>query len=146
MREKYIFLFLIVSLLGFGTFCTKAHKEKKETAQFESGQQKGSGEGAQRRRRRGQQPQAAEEEHRTWGPDDVVDLLAIHLIGIVPEDKAVIISTNNGVPITLDSKSLAGQAYHNIARRLLGENVPLLDLDKGSGFLSRISSVFGSGD
>jgi len=78
--------------------------------------------------------------------DDVVDLLAIQLLGIVPEDKAVLISTNQGTPIALDNKSLAGQAYQNIARRLIGEDVPLLDLEKGSGFFNRISSVFGSGD
>ena len=78
--------------------------------------------------------------------DDVVDLLAIRLIGIVPEDKNVIISTNTGIPIALDGKSLAGQAYRNIAQRLLGKDVPLLDLDKGSGFFNRLSSVFGSGD
>ena len=78
--------------------------------------------------------------------DDVVDLLAIHLLGIIPEDKAVLISTNQGTPIALNDKSLAGQAYQNIARRLMGEEVPLLDLDKGSGFFNRISSVFGSGD
>jgi septum site-determining protein MinD len=78
--------------------------------------------------------------------DDVVDLLAIELLGIVPEDKAVIISTNQGIPIALDKKSLAGLAYQNIARRLLGEQVPLLDLDRGGGLFNRISSVFGSGD
>jgi len=78
--------------------------------------------------------------------DDVVDLLAIHLLGIVPEDKEVLISTNQGTPIALNDKSLAGQAYQNIARRLMGEKVPLLDLDKGGGFFNRISSVFGSGD
>jgi len=78
--------------------------------------------------------------------DDVVDLLAIHLLGIIPEDKAVLISTNQGTPIALNDKSLAGQAYQNIARRLMGEDIPLLDLDKGSGFFNRISSVFGSGD
>jgi septum site-determining protein MinD len=78
--------------------------------------------------------------------DDIVDLLAIHLLGIIPEDKAVLISTNKGTPIVLDEKSLAGQAYRNIGRRLLGEDVPLLNLDKGSGFFNRISSVFGSGE
>jgi septum site-determining protein MinD len=78
--------------------------------------------------------------------DDVVDLLAIHLLGIVPEDKNVIISTNKGTPIALDEKSAAGQAYRNIARRIQGEDVPLMDLDKGSGFFNRLSSVFGSGD
>jgi len=78
--------------------------------------------------------------------DDVVDLLAIHLLGIVPEDKNVIISTNKGVPIALDGKSPAGQAYRNIARRIQGEEVPLMDLDKGGSFFNRLSSVFGSGD
>jgi septum site-determining protein MinD len=78
--------------------------------------------------------------------DVVVDLLAIHLLGIVPEDKNVLISTNKGTPIALDGKSPASQAYRNIARRIQGENVPLMDLDKGSGFFNRISSVFGSGD
>ena len=78
--------------------------------------------------------------------DDVVDLLAIHLLGIIPEDKAVIISTNRGTPIALDTKSLAGHAYRNIAKRIMGETVPLLELDKGSGFFNRISSVFGSGE
>jgi len=78
--------------------------------------------------------------------DDVVDLLAIHLLGIVPEDKEVLISTNQGTPISLNNKSLAGQAYQNIARRIMGEDVPLLDLDKGSGFFNKLSSVFGSGD
>jgi septum site-determining protein MinD len=78
--------------------------------------------------------------------DDVVDLLAIHLLGIVPEDKGVIISTNKGTPIVLDNNNLAGQAYRNIAKRLMGETVPLLELDKGSGLFNRLSSVFGSGD
>jgi septum site-determining protein MinD len=78
--------------------------------------------------------------------DDVVDLLAIHLLGIIPEDKAVLISTNQGTPIALNNKSLAGQAYQNIARRIMGEEIPLLDLDKGSGFFNRLSNVFGSGE
>jgi len=73
MRKKYVFLLLIVSLLGFGAFCTKTQEEKKETAQFESGRTKGSGESVQRRRR-GQPTQVAEAGHRAWGPDDVVDL------------------------------------------------------------------------
>lgn len=78
--------------------------------------------------------------------DDVIDLLAIHLLGIVPEDKNVLISTNKGVPIALDGKSPAGQAYRNIARRIQGEDVPLMDLDKGGNLFNRISSIFGSGD
>jgi len=59
---------------------------------------------------------------------DVIEILAIDLIGIVPDDKAIIVSTNKGVPIVLDNKAPAGLAFHNIARRLLGENVPFLDI------------------
>jgi septum site-determining protein MinD len=61
--------------------------------------------------------------------DDVLDLLAIDLIGIVPEDEGVIIASNKGQPLSLDPKSRAGQAFQNIARRLLGEQVPFMDLD-----------------
>ncbi|RLC59554.1 MAG: septum site-determining protein MinD [Chloroflexota bacterium] len=60
---------------------------------------------------------------------DVVELLAIDLIGIVPEDKAILISANRGQPLALSSdSSLAGRAFHNIARRLRGEDVPFLTL------------------
>jgi septum site-determining protein MinD len=57
---------------------------------------------------------------------DVIEILAIDLIGIVPDDKAIIVSTNKGVPIVLDDKAPAGLAFRNIARRLLGEEVPFL--------------------
>src|SRR5664279_2691913 len=52
--------------------------------------------------------------------DDVTDLLAIQLIGIVPEDETVVPSSNSGVPVTLNDNSRAGLAYRNIARRLMG--------------------------
>ena len=61
--------------------------------------------------------------------EDVLDLLAIDLIGIVPEDENVIVASNKGAPLALDAKSRAGQAFQNIARRLLGEQVPFLDLE-----------------
>lgn len=69
--------------------------------------------------------------------DDVVDILAIDLIGAVPDDENIVIATNNGEPL-VGSESLAGQAYMNICRRILGEEVPLLDLNKKSGFLSKL--------
>ena len=77
--------------------------------------------------------------------EDIVDLLAIELIGIVPEDEKVVISTNRGLPIALDGKSPAGDAFRNIARRTLGETVPFLDLEKQGGFLTRISRLIRSG-
>ncbi|MFH1523680.1 MAG: septum site-determining protein MinD [Chloroflexota bacterium] len=61
--------------------------------------------------------------------EDVLDLLAIELIGIIPEDENVIVASNKGQPLALDEKNKAGQAFQNIARRLLGEQIPFLDLD-----------------
>ncbi|KYH34482.1 septum site-determining protein MinD [Clostridium tepidiprofundi DSM 19306] len=56
--------------------------------------------------------------------DDIVDCLAIKLIGIVPEDKKVTISTNKGEPIVLDDNASAGKAFANIAKRIMGEEIP----------------------
>ncbi len=69
--------------------------------------------------------------------EDVMDLLAIDLIGIVPEDENVIVASNKGQPLAIDGKSKAGQAFQNIARRLMGEQVPFLDLDS-PGLLQRL--------
>jgi len=70
---------------------------------------------------------------------DVMEILAIDLIGIVPEDEAIIISTNKGVPVALDNKGQAGLAFHNIAHRLLGEDVPFMTIKDTSGFLRRFA-------
>ena len=64
--------------------------------------------------------------------DDVYDLLRIEVIGIVPEDENVILASNKGMPLALEGKTRAGQAFRNIARRLNGEEVPFLDLDARS--------------
>jgi septum site-determining protein MinD len=74
---------------------------------------------------------------------DVVELLAVRLIGIVPEDEAVLVSTNHGQPVVLNEKSKAGQAFENIARRLLGEEVPWMTLDEKDGFFDRLGKIFG---
>ena len=77
---------------------------------------------------------------------DVQELLAIPLIGVVPEDERVIVSTNRGEPLVLsENPSLAGTAFGNIARRLEGEKVEFLDLDvERDNFFSRIRSwLFG---
>ncbi len=68
---------------------------------------------------------------------DVVEILAIDLIGIVPDDEKIVVSTNNGEPLVGDD-SLAGQAYMNICRRIIGEEVPFLDLNAKKGFFSRL--------
>lgn len=77
--------------------------------------------------------------------DDVLELLAIELIGIVPEDENVVISTNRGQPIALETKTRAGQAFQNIARRLQGEQVPFLDLEERDGWRNRFSRLFRGG-
>jgi len=77
--------------------------------------------------------------------DDVLELLAIKLLGVVPEDEQVIVSTNIGRPIVLDEKSRAGQAFKNIARRLMGDDIPLLDMDYRDDIFHRLSKVFRSG-
>jgi septum site-determining protein MinD len=75
--------------------------------------------------------------------DDVLDLLAIELIGIVPEDEGVLIGSNRGTPVSADPKSRAGQAFRNIARRLKGEEVPFLDLDSTGSLWERIQKLAG---
>lgn len=75
--------------------------------------------------------------------EDVQEILAIPLIGVVPDDERVIVSTNKGEPLVMaESPSLAGSAFDNIARRLEGEKVEFLDL-KGNtdGFFSKLRKV-----
>ncbi|MCC7451800.1 MAG: septum site-determining protein MinD [Anaerolineae bacterium] len=71
--------------------------------------------------------------------DDVIDILSIKLIGIVPDDEDVLIAGNRGVP---DPNSKAGQAFRNIARRLMGEDVPFMRLDNGGNLFQRIARLF----
>jgi septum site-determining protein MinD len=79
------------------------------------------------------------------GIADVVELLAVDLIGVVPEDQAVLIAANRGQPLAFSrNSSLAGQAFHNVVRRLLGEDVPFLTLREPS-VLGRIFSFVRSG-
>jgi septum site-determining protein MinD len=76
---------------------------------------------------------------------DVVEILALELVGAVPDDEQVVTSTNKGEPLTLSEESLAGKAFTNISRRLMGETVPFLDLDppREEGFLNRVRRLFG---
>lgn len=73
--------------------------------------------------------------------EDVVELLAVDLIGAVPDDENIVISTNHGEPL-VGNDSLAGQAYMNICRRILGEDVALLDLEEKSGFFAKVAKFF----
>lgn len=71
------------------------------------------------------------------GVDDVVDVLAVPLLGIVPDDEAIIVATNDGMPVALSPDGYSARAYHNIARRLLGEEVPFLEL-RPRGLIDRL--------
>lgn len=75
--------------------------------------------------------------------DDVVDILSINLIGAVPDDENIVISTNNGEPL-VGNDTLAGQAYMNICKRVMGDDIPLLDLSEKSGFWNKLKAIFSS--
>ncbi|NLG99186.1 MAG: septum site-determining protein MinD [Chloroflexi bacterium] len=77
--------------------------------------------------------------------DDVLELLAIELLGIIPEDENVVISSNRGMPVALDGKTKAAEAFHNIARRLNGETVPLLDLEAKEDLFKRLVRIMRPG-
>ena len=75
--------------------------------------------------------------------DDIIDILAIGLVGVVPDDENIIISTNRGEPAVNDNKSLAGQAYRNITKRIVGEEVPFMDLNTPDGIFSKMKKLLG---
>ena len=72
--------------------------------------------------------------------DDVVEILAIDIIGAVPDDENIVVATNQGEPL-VGNDTLAGQAYMNICKRITGEEVPFLDLDK-KGFFAKLGNIF----
>lgn len=75
--------------------------------------------------------------------DDILEILSINLIGIIPDDEKIIISTNKGEPIVTDEKSRAGQEYRNIAKRILGEDIPIISNEENLTLLAKIKRFFG---
>ena len=74
---------------------------------------------------------------------DIIETLSVKLIGVVPADENVTVSTNKGEPIVLEDGAYAGQAFKNIAKRILGEDVPLMELhSKNNGIFSSIKKIF----
>ena len=75
--------------------------------------------------------------------DDVLEILRLELVGVIPDDKEVIVATNRGNPVIDMTGSPTGQALRRIASRLLGEDVPIPDLterkDWFSGVLSKLN-------
>jgi septum site-determining protein MinD len=74
--------------------------------------------------------------------NDVLEILAVPLLGIVPEDEEVVIAGNCGAPVVLNERSRSGQAYGRIVRRLLGEDVPIPELNGHGGFIHRLGKLF----
>jgi len=75
--------------------------------------------------------------------DDMIDILAIELIGVVPDDEHIIVSTNRGEPAVSNNESVAGQAYRNIVKRILGEDIPFMNLESDQGFMTKLAKMFG---
>jgi len=71
----------------------------------------------------------------------ILDILAIDLVGVVPDDEYIVVSTNRGEPAVLQESSRAGQAYRNIARRLMGEQVPFMDLTEKESVWEKIKRM-----
>jgi septum site-determining protein MinD len=75
--------------------------------------------------------------------DEIVSVLSIELLGVVIDDENVIKAANKGEPVAMQPDSKASIAYRNIARRILGESVPLLSLDEEKGFFGKIKTLLG---
>ena len=75
--------------------------------------------------------------------EDVLQILAIDLIGVVPDDEAIVSATNRGEVAVLDRASPAGRAFADIARRIKGEQVPFMVLEDNQGMLERFFGMFG---
>jgi len=75
--------------------------------------------------------------------EDVTEVLAIDVLGVVPEDEAVVTSTNKGEPSVSNPHSRAGQAFRNITERIIGNEVPLMDYLEEQGFMKKIKKFFG---
>jgi len=72
---------------------------------------------------------------------DVQDILSLHLLGVIPESKSVLTASNSGMPVILDEKSDAGQAYADIVARYLGEDKPHRFIEEKKGLFGKF---FGS--
>ncbi len=73
--------------------------------------------------------------------DDVVEILAVDLIGIVPDDEQIVIAANNGEPL-VGSDTMAGKAYMNVSKRVMGEEVDFMNFEVNKSLLQRIAAIF----
>jgi len=75
-------------------------------------------------------------------PEDVLDILSVKLLGLIPEDENIIISTNKGEPIVNMDNSKAGIAYNNVAKRIQGEDIPFMSFETPPSWLDKVKSFF----
>lgn len=77
------------------------------------------------------------------GVTDIIEVLSVELLGVVPDDKRVSVSTNKGEPIVLDEESQTGKAFKNIAKRLTGEQIAIMEFtEENSGFFGSLMKLF----
>ncbi|CAL7883265.1 septum site-determining protein MinD [Fusobacterium necrophorum subsp. funduliforme] len=81
-------------------------------------------------------------ENNMLSVEDMLDILAIALIGVVPDDESIVISTNKGEPLVYKGETLAAKAYRNIVERIEGKEVEFLNLDVKMGFFDRLKFIF----
>lgn len=75
--------------------------------------------------------------------DDVTEILAINLLGAIPDDEQIVVATNQGEPV-IEMNALSAKAYMNICKRITGEEIPLLNLDVHTGFFGKLSKLLKS--
>lgn len=73
--------------------------------------------------------------------EDVSEILAVDVIGIVPDDESIVVSANKGEPAVLLKDSKAGMAYRNITQRIIGHDVPFPDLESNEGFIHKLKKL-----
>jgi len=75
--------------------------------------------------------------------DDVLDILAVELLGVIPEDEQILVASNQGLPLVMHGVNgqSAGAAFRDVARRLEGEDVPFMDLTRKPTFMNRLRAL-----
>lgn len=76
------------------------------------------------------------------GIEDTLEILGVDLIGVIPEDEKIFRSSNLGEPAVTDKSSDAGTAYQNVTQRVMGNQVPMMDLEQNEGFFTRLRKLF----
>ncbi len=77
--------------------------------------------------------------------EDVTEILAVDILGVVPDDETIVIATNKGEPAVTSQESRAGLAYRNIVQRIIGEEVPIMSFEEApKSFFAKLKTLFGN--